>query len=78
MPGGPLAGFMVVPLALLAGIYLLQSPGWRVCCIVGLTIWVGLAIALPVIHREWANLFFPFLVIAFWLVMSEVKREFKD
>ena len=69
---------MVVPLALLAGICFLDSRGWRCCCNVGLAIWLGFAIALPILRRDWAMLFAPLLVIAFWLFMSEIKREFKE
>jgi len=69
---------MVVPLALLAGICFLQSRGWRICCRVGLILWLGIFTVLLVMHREWAKLFIPALVIVAWIFLSEVKREFKD
>jgi hypothetical protein len=78
MPGGPLAAFMVVPMALLAGICFLQNRGWRSCCNIGLILWIGIFTILQITHREWARLLFPVLVIAAWVFLSEVKREFKD
>lgn len=78
MPGGPLAGFLVIPIALLAGIYFLDRRGWRILCIVGLILWIGLAVLLAVLRQEWIKLLPPFLVVVFWFLLSEAKREFKD
>jgi hypothetical protein len=69
---------MAVPIALLAGLCFLESRPWRAFCAVVLVLWLGFAVVLPVIYGDWARLFFPALVIVFWLFMAEAKRMFKE
>lgn len=78
MPGGPLVGFLFIPMLLLAGIYFLDGRGWRFCCTAGLIVWCVLAVVLAVIQRDWIRLFVPLPVILFWIFMAEIKRQFKD
>ena len=78
LPGTPLAGFLIVPLLLLAGLYFLESRAWRSVCVAGLILWLSLAVTWPVLHRDWAALFFPALVIFFWILLAEAKRMFGE
>lgn len=78
LPGAPLVGFIIVPLLLLAGLYFLESRAWRNFCVAGLVLWLALAIAWPVLYRDWAALFFPTLVVLFWILLAEAKRMFGE
>ena len=74
MPGGALAGFMFVPITLLAALCFTESKPWRLAFTVALVLWLGFAIVWPALHRDWARLIFPALIIVFWIFMSEVKQ----
>jgi hypothetical protein len=79
MPGGALVGSLLcLPIIFLAGIYFLQGGGWRLVCIIALSLWIAGEIVVPVIQHDYAKLFFPFLIILFWFIMAGVDRGFKD
>jgi hypothetical protein len=76
MPGGPLAGFLWLPITCLFGLYIAESKPWRFVFATVLVIWLGFAIVLPVTKSDWGRLFFPGMIIAFWFFLSEIKRMF--
>jgi len=79
MPGGTLVGSLIYgPLILLAGVYFLQSSGWRMVCRIVLSLWLIGEVVFPVIHHDYAKLIFPFLIIVLWLIMAGVERGLKD
>ncbi len=78
LPGAPLVVFLMFPLLLLAGLYFLEGRAWRNLCLTGLVFWLALAITWPVLQRDWAALFFPALVIFFWILLAEAKRMFGE
>ncbi len=74
MPGGPIAGFIYLPIALLAGVIFWGSRPCKFCLIGWVLLYTGAAIYRGI----WTDLLFPLLIIVFWVVMSEVKGMFKD
>ena len=78
LPAAPLAALLAVPLALLAGLYFLESKPWRVACGVGLILWLGAAVAWSVFQGEWVGLFLVVLILFFWFFMAEIKRIFGE
>ncbi len=78
LPGGAIAGFLIVPMLLLGGICFLESAPARIACTAALVLWLASAIAVPVFYQAWGWLIAPELVIVLWLFLAEIKRMFKD
>jgi hypothetical protein len=79
VPGGALVGSLLcLPIILLAGIYFLERPGLRLICVITLSLWIALQIVMIMIQHNFARLFFPGLIILFWVIMAGVERRLKD
>ena len=78
VPGVAVAVVLLLPMLFLAGLYLFESPHWRVGCLVALGLWLAVTTAAPIVMREWSWLMFPGAITLFWLFLSEIRRAFKD